>query len=80
MLRSVGQIAGKMGVPIHTVKYITRSRGIAAVAKIGNAYAYDEPAVEQIESEIRRQQAAVERLRRRAPADGQRMQAAKTGS
>lgn len=51
---TVGTIARRKGVPIHRVKYVVESRGIAAEGFAGNARVFSPAAADQIEQELDR--------------------------
>ena len=53
-IASVGEIAERCSVPIHRAEYVIRSRGIEPVLVAGGRRLFDEPAIEQIRSELRR--------------------------
>jgi hypothetical protein len=53
-LPTVGQIAQRLGVPVHRISYVIDSRGIKPVGWAGNAKVFDEPAVQRIGSELKR--------------------------
>jgi len=51
---TVGEIARRLGVPVHRVAYMLRSRGCHPVARAGNLRVFREQDVDRIEAEIRR--------------------------
>jgi hypothetical protein len=51
---TVGEIARRLGVPLHRVEYVIRSRRIEPTGKAGNAYVYSDADVDRIASELRR--------------------------
>ena len=51
MLPTVGEIASRLGVPIHRVEYVVRSRDIEPAGRAGNARVFSEAAVDRIRSE-----------------------------
>ncbi len=51
-LDTTGRIAGKLGVPIHRVSYIIRSRGLKPAALAGRLRLYDREAVAMIRHEL----------------------------
>ncbi len=53
-LPTVGEIAQRLGVPVHRVTYVIDSRGIRPVGWAGNAKVFDEAAVQRIGSELAR--------------------------
>jgi hypothetical protein len=57
---TVGEIARRLGEPIHRVEYIIRSRGIAPSGWAGNSRVFSEADVQHIASELAR----IERDRR----------------
>jgi len=50
------QIAKRLNTDLHRIEYLLRTRPIAAAYKVGNAFAYDESAIDAIELELRRVQ------------------------
>ena len=50
---TVGEIACRVGEPIHRVEYIIRPRGITPSAWAGNARVFSAEAVQRIEQELR---------------------------
>jgi hypothetical protein len=54
----VGEIARRVGEPIHRVEYVIRSRGITPRGIAGNARVFSAEAVQRIEQELRIIQAA----------------------
>lgn len=53
-LPTVGEIAQRLGVPVHRVVYVIESRGIEPAGWAGNSRVFDEPAVNRVASELRR--------------------------
>jgi len=51
---SIGEIANKLGVPIHRVRYIIDKRGIRPTGRIANVRTFAESDIQFIESELRR--------------------------
>ena len=51
---TVGEIARRVGAPIHRVEYIIRARHIEPCGWAGNARVFTEADVEHIASELRR--------------------------
>lgn len=51
---TVGEIARRLGVPVHKVEYVVRARGIVPVAWAGNARVFAESDVARIASELAR--------------------------
>lgn len=51
---TVGEIARRIGAPIHRVEYIIRARNIRPSAVAGNVRVFSEADVNRIASEIRR--------------------------
>ncbi|MFH1924152.1 MAG: MerR family transcriptional regulator [Planctomycetota bacterium] len=51
---TIGEIARRLGEPVHRVEYVIRSRNIPPVATAGNARIFSEAAVDRIASELRR--------------------------
>ena len=50
---TIGTIAQRLGVTIHRVDRVTRTRGIEPMARAGTSRIFDESAVAKIASEIR---------------------------
>ena len=50
---TVGVIANRVDKPVHRIAYVIRSRGIAPMAKAGNARVFSEEAVQRIAAELR---------------------------
>ncbi len=55
---TVGEIARRLGRPLHRVEYLIRARGIQAASWAGNAKVYTEADVDLIAEELRRIDAA----------------------
>jgi len=51
---TVGSIAGRLGVPVHRIRYVIESRRIEPTGRAGNARIFTDADVEQIASELRR--------------------------
>lgn len=51
---TVGEIARRLGVPVHKVEYLIRARGIVPMAWAGNARVFAESDVHRIGAELRR--------------------------
>jgi len=51
---TVGEIARRLGVPIHRVEYMIRSRNLAPVSRAGNCRVFAEADVTFIGAQIRR--------------------------
>lgn len=51
---TVGVIARRLGVPLHRVEYVIRSRDIQPASVAGNARVFTEADVDFIASELRR--------------------------
>lgn len=51
---TVGEIARRLGVPLHRVEYIVRARNIRPSGRAGNARVFTEADVDHIASELRR--------------------------
>lgn len=65
---TIGEIARRLGKPVHRVQYIIRARGIRPYGWAGNARVFPEDAVDIIAAEIERIQSAKGRDRdRRLP-------------
>lgn len=52
LLMSIGRIMAETGEPLHRITYVIRSRGIPAVARFGNARAFDREGVERIKAAL----------------------------
>ena len=50
---TVGEIARRLGEPIHRIEYVIRARGIEARGWAGNSRVYDEADVEEIAGHLR---------------------------
>ena len=57
MAPTVGEIARRIGCPIHRVEYVIRSRGLRPKERAGNARVFAEEDVRYIEAEIGRMDA-----------------------
>lgn len=51
---TVGEIARRIGYPLHRVEYIIRSRGIEPTGRAGNARVFTDADVSRIAGELRR--------------------------
>jgi len=51
---TLGEIARRLGQPVHRIAYVIRSRGITPAATAGNARVFTEADVDHISSELRR--------------------------
>jgi hypothetical protein len=51
---TVGEIARRVGAPVHKVEYVIRTRGIRPCGRAGNARVFSEVDVARISSELRR--------------------------
>jgi hypothetical protein len=51
---TVGEIARRLGVPLHKVEYVIRARAIAPQGWAGNARVFSEADVARIQSELKR--------------------------
>ena len=51
---TVGEIARRIGKPVHRIEYVIRSRGIQPSGRAGNARVFTDADVERIASELRR--------------------------
>ena len=54
---TVGEIARRLGVPVHRVEYVVRARGIRPSGWAGNARIFTDADVDRIAGELRRIQA-----------------------
>ena len=52
-LPTVGEIAQRLGEPIHRIEYVLRTRAIAPIGIAGNSRVYAEDAVVRIAEELR---------------------------
>jgi hypothetical protein len=64
---TVGEIARRLGQPIHRIEYVIRARCIRPCGRAGNARVFTEDAVEVIASELQR----IDSAKGRGQADGQ---------
>lgn len=53
-LLTIGEIASKLGVPVHRVGYVIRTRAIAPAGRAGIARVFSDSDLSQIESELNR--------------------------
>lgn len=53
-LLTVGEIARRLGQPLHRIEYIIRSRGIAPSGWAGHARVFAETDLQRIAAELRR--------------------------
>lgn len=51
---TVGEIARRLGEPIHRIEYIIRARNIAPIVRAGNVRVFSDANVDRIASELRR--------------------------
>lgn len=51
---TVGEIARRLGEPLHRIEYVIRSRQIQPAARAGNARIFTDADVDHIRSELRR--------------------------
>jgi len=51
---TIGEIARRLGIPIHRVEYVIRARGIRPCGWAGNARVFSEEDVNRIAAEISR--------------------------
>jgi hypothetical protein len=49
---TVGEIARRLGQPVHRIEYVLRSRQIRPTGRAGNSRVYSEEQVAQIEAEL----------------------------
>ena len=54
LMPTVGEIARRLGVPVHRVQYVVRSRGISPACRAGNAHVFSEADAAFIGHEIAR--------------------------
>ena len=54
---TVGEIARRLGVPVHRIEYVVKTRRIEPVSRAGNLRVFDETDVAFIAGEIRRMDA-----------------------
>ena len=57
-LPTIGEIARRLGEPIHRIEYVIRARGIRPTGWAGNARVFPDEAVEAIAMELHRIDAA----------------------
>ncbi len=50
---TVGEIARRLGEPVHRIEYVIRTRGLKPVSRAGHAGIYSEDNVQYIASELR---------------------------
>ena len=53
-LPTVGEIARRLGEPIHRIEYVLRTRAITPLGLAGNSRVYAEDTVERVAEELRR--------------------------
>jgi DNA-binding transcriptional MerR regulator len=53
-LPTVGEIARRLGVEVHRVEYVIRTRRVTPAGRAGNALVYTDQDVERIASELNR--------------------------
>ena len=51
---TIGEIARRLGVPVHRVEYVIRTRNLRPVARAGNLRVFSEADVAYVASELRR--------------------------
>jgi len=51
---TIGEIARRLGQPVHRIEYVIRARGIRPCGWAGNARVFPEDAVEVIAAELQR--------------------------
>ncbi|NOT02119.1 MAG: MerR family transcriptional regulator [Phycisphaerales bacterium] len=51
---TVGEIARRLGEPIHRIEYIIRARDIAPIVRAGNVRVFSDADVDRIASELHR--------------------------
>ena len=51
---TIGEIARRLGIPVHRVEYLIRARGIRPCGWAGNARVFSEEDVQRIATEISR--------------------------
>ncbi len=54
VLSTVGEIARRLGEPLHRIEYVIRSRNIQPAARAGNARIFSDSDVTYMASELRR--------------------------
>ena len=54
VMPTVGEIARRLGEPLHRIEYIVRARKIQPSGRAGNARVFTDADVEQIDNELRR--------------------------
>lgn len=53
-LPTVGEIARRLGQPVHRIEYLIRSRGLVPLGNAGNARVFSEATVDRIAAELHR--------------------------
>lgn len=53
-LLTVGELARRLGRPVHAIEYLIRSRGIKPCGRAGNARVFSQADLQFIEGELRR--------------------------
>ncbi|MBM4020399.1 MAG: MerR family transcriptional regulator [Planctomycetes bacterium] len=51
---TIGEIARRLGVPVHRVEYVIRTRNLRPVARAGNLRVFSEADVAYVAGELRR--------------------------
>ena len=51
---TVGEIARRLGEPLHRIEYVIRAREVQPVSRAGNARVFSDADVEYIRGELRR--------------------------
>jgi DNA-binding transcriptional MerR regulator len=51
---TIGEIARRLGVAVHRVEYVVRTRNIQPVSRAGNLRVFSEPDIDFVGAEIRR--------------------------
>jgi hypothetical protein len=54
ILFTVGEIARRLGVELHRVEYVLRTRDISPCSRAGNALVYTQEDLDRVASELRR--------------------------
>jgi len=54
---TIGEIARRLGVPVHRVEYVIRTRNLRPVARAGNLRVFSEADVAYVAGELRRMDA-----------------------
>lgn len=53
-LLSIGELVSELGVPLHRIQYLLRSRGLKPTARAGNAFVYGPDTLARLQAELER--------------------------